>query len=484
MQRLIRLLTPHRHRTTIATLLVVSFSAIVIESAFALITGGTGNDPVRDPGWPAGAAVVFNQPTRVAHWVGPPFGGGQWHGDYRGTTQELNAVLENFAKIDAKSKRLNVHDGIGRSFWLNMNNEPAKAEAAKIDWTFVVWEPRSWEQLRGLDARFRPSDVSDENDGPPVQLDVYTGGGIRWEDVKVPPGIQLFDDRLEGHGFTRDDGTVLEGDITDLAKKPLPARVHLQLIETSPKGGYLYTVAKRAASNTNGHWLLTKVPAGWYRVVALADGYAPRVVGHAKFDGQPGWHSYDGELSPVATVSGRVADDAGKPLPEVDVRLDDVACNDKSYQAPDEYKTTTDAEGQFQFDLVPTGKARIWLRKAGYCRPGLGPTIETPAKDVALSMAPSAQIHIVVDFAEAARPKEYIVELTPEGGNVVGSWGGSSQINDKNEVSFKDVPPGRYELVGHPNPSSDKEHTKAIAIDLKGGATEEVKITAKKARRK
>ena len=122
MLRLTRLFTAHRHRTTLATLSAFSLFAIFVTPALALITGGTGNDPVRDPGWPAGAAAVFNQSTRVAHWEGPPFGGGQSHGEYRGTTQEFNVALENFAKIDAKSKRLKVHDGIGRSFWLNMNN--------------------------------------------------------------------------------------------------------------------------------------------------------------------------------------------------------------------------------------------------------------------------------------------------------------------------------------------------------------------------
>ena len=31
-------------------------------TANALITGGEGNSPVRDPGWPAGAAAIFNHP--------------------------------------------------------------------------------------------------------------------------------------------------------------------------------------------------------------------------------------------------------------------------------------------------------------------------------------------------------------------------------------------------------------------------------------
>jgi Carboxypeptidase regulatory-like domain len=463
---------------------VLAISGIPVQSAFALIEGGEGNEPVHDPGWPAGAAAVFNQPTRIAWWEGPPFGGGQWHGEFRGSAKELNAALEGFAKIGADTKRLTLHDGIGRSFWLNPNNEAAKADAAKIDWVFVVWQPDSWERLRKMPASLRPGDVNNDKTESPVEIEVYTGGGIRWADVKVPPGIEIFDDRMEAHGFTLNDGTVLEGNVTDLANKPLAARVELQLIEPQPKGGYRYTVAKHLTTDANGHWVLTKAPAGWYQVVALADGYVPRVIGYAKYDGQPGWHSYEGQLSPVAAVSGRVADEAGRPLSEVEVRLYDVACNDKEYKSSDDYKTTTDAGGRFQFDLVPTGKARVVVHKAGYCRPGLGEMIDTPAKDADVTMKQSGQIHVVVDFGEAKRPKEYIVELTPEGGNVVGSWGGSSQINEKNEVSFKDAPPGRYELVGHPNPTSEKEKTKAITVDLKGGATEDVTITANKSRAK
>jgi hypothetical protein len=70
------------------------------------------------------------------------------------------------------------------------------------------------------------------------------------------------------------------------------------------------------------------------------------------------------------------------------------------------------------------------------------------------------------------------VELEPEGGNVVGSWGGSGNIDKDNKISFNDAPPGRYYLKGRPNPGSEKETTTPIRIDLKSGATENVTIKA------
>src|SRR5439155_15259513 len=162
---------------------LVALSAVILglmaPEAWALITGGEGNQPIADPGWPTGAAAIFNVPSRIAWWEGPPFGGGQWHAECRGDAKALSAVLADFAKLDVKSKKVVLHDGVGHSFWLNANNEPTKRDAAKIDWTFMVWQPANWEHLRKLPADLNPTDAEDAADGPPSQIDVYTGGNIR-----------------------------------------------------------------------------------------------------------------------------------------------------------------------------------------------------------------------------------------------------------------------------------------------------------------
>src|SRR5262249_1254127 len=118
MSRRLRCL-PRRRSAVLALLVAAAIPAPV----FALIFAGEGDKPIDDPGWPAGAPIVFNQPGRIAYWEGPPFGGGQWHSECRGDANALNSVLAYFAKIDAKVKRLVIHDGVGRSFWLNPNNE-------------------------------------------------------------------------------------------------------------------------------------------------------------------------------------------------------------------------------------------------------------------------------------------------------------------------------------------------------------------------
>jgi hypothetical protein len=461
------------------------FVALVIlvtptSKALALITGGEGNEPISDPGWPAGAAAIFNNPTRIAWWEGPPFGGGQWHAEYRGDAAAFNEVLAAFNNLDVKTKRLVAHDGVGNSFWLNPNDEPEKRTNAQIDWMFVVWQPESFERLRKMPADLQPGDVAEADAGPPAELHVYVGDNIRWSDVKVPDGIEVVDNRMEAHGFSPEDGAVLEGVITDLStKQPIAGRMRLELIEPQEKGGYKYTATADVATDAAGRWLLKNVPAGWYRVVIDADGYVPRIVGHAKFDDQPRWHRYDGGLARPVSVSGRVTDDAGQPLADVDVRLGDVVAGDDGrYDSPNEFRSKTNADGRFEFTAVPIGEVRVWINKKGYCRPGLGPTITTPTKDLELTMLKAAQLRVTVDFTGTTRPADYMIDIEPEGGSKVGSWGGSGSINAENVMEFSNVPPGRYVIQGHSNPHRENEVTEPVTVELKGGETSEITLKA------
>jgi hypothetical protein len=469
-----------RGRATIVWLAIAALTA-PCPSVFGTIIGGEGNSPIADPGWPAGAAAIFNSSARIAYWVGPPFGGGQWHSECRGDAAAFNQVLAAFAKLDAKRKRVVVHDGIGRSFWLDPNREPAKGQAARLDWVFMVWQPESWERLRNLPADLIPADLGDAAQGPPSQIDVYVGGNIQWPGVVVPEGIEVIDERLEAHGFALTDGAVFEGRVIDLAtKEPIAAKTQLELVEPQPTGGYRYTVSTVTAADAKGRWVIKKAPVGWRRLVVTADGYVPRVISYVQIDDQPGWRLLDCGLSKRAAVTGRITDDAGKPLADVQVRLADVvAAPEGRYESPHDYIAKTDDDGQFQLNEVPVGKATVRLHKPGYCRPGLGQSIGTPAKDVALSMMKSAAVRVTVDFAGTTRPEGYLVQMEPEGGAAIGKWSGSGNIDAKNQIAFQEVPPGRYVLQGQPNPSSGDQKTKPLTLDLVGGETTEIKLPVK-----
>ncbi len=128
---------------------------------------------------------------------------------------------------------------------------------------FIVWQPASFDRLRNMSADLQPRDVAEADAGPPAELHVYIGDNIRWVDVKVPDGVEVVDNRMEAHGFTPADGTVLEGNIIDLAsKQPLAARMRLELIESQNEGGYRYTVAAEAVADAEGHWVLKKRARG------------------------------------------------------------------------------------------------------------------------------------------------------------------------------------------------------------------------------
>ena len=470
---------PRQALTTIV--LTLSFAVLPSQQAAALITGGEGNKPIADPGWPKGASVLFNHPGRIAWWEGPPFGGGQWHAECRGDAKAFNKVLADFSKLDLKSRRVVIHDGVGHSFWLNPNREQAKQDAARIDWVFIVWQPANWERLHKLPADLNPTEADDAGKGPPAQIDVYSGGNIRWSDVQVPQGLEIIDERLVAHGFAMSDGVVLEGKVVDLATgRPITARVSLQRVEPQAKGGYLYPEATRSLANEHGHWVLRNVPAGWHRVVIEAEGFAARVVGYGQFDNQPHWHAYDSGLSRAATISGVVTDDTGHPLADVQVRFADVAVDRGGrYESPVETATRTDAAGRFRAEHLPAGRATIWLNKFGYCRPGLGLPIQAPANDVVLKMQKAARARVTVTFSGAKRSGEYLVQIEPEGGATVGSWGGSGQIDEKNQILFTDIPPGRYRVSGQPNPSSAREKTKPLTVDLIGGRVAELTLEAR-----
>ena len=226
----------------IVVFLTAGMTSWVAPKAFAMIIGGEGNKPIADPGWPSGAAVIFNTKSRIAWWEGPPFGGGQWRSECRGDAKAFNEILLGFAKLDAKRKRVIVHDGVGGSFWLNPNGEPSKQESARIDWVLMVWQADRWDRFRSLPADLKPGDMADAKNGPPAQIDVFAGGNIRWVDVSVPKGLEVVDQRLEAHGFTIADGNVLEGKLSDLStNRSLSGRVSLELIEPQPKGGYRFT---------------------------------------------------------------------------------------------------------------------------------------------------------------------------------------------------------------------------------------------------
>ena len=94
-------------------------------------------------------------------------------------------------------------------------------------------------------------------------------------------------------------------------------------------------------------------------------------------------------------------------------------------------------------------------------------------------MKKAANVRVTIDFTGKNRPEGYMVHIAPEGGEGIGKWSGSGNIDAKNQISFKDVPPGQYVLHGRPNPSSKNQETAPITVELKGGESIELALSAR-----
>ena len=94
-------------------------------------------------------------------------------------------------------------------------------------------------------------------------------------------------------------------------------------------------------------------------------------------------------------------------------------------------------------------------------------------------MRRAGSVRVTVNFAGRKRAGDYLVRLAPEGGEVVGSYGGAGDIDTKDRMDFEIVPPGRYILTGRPNPGSSGEETEPVTIDVKGGQAAEVTLKAR-----
>ena len=344
-----------------AAMFLVGVTVAIPGSAFAFIMSGEDNDDRSNPAWPSGAAEIFNHPGRVRWLEGPPFGGGLSMAECCGDTEAFQAVLATFAKMDRATKRLVVRDGVGLSSVSRPEQDPPRRQ---IDWVFTVWDPTWWARLKGDIDPHWPADAP-----PPAQLEVYTAN-IRWSEIDIPEGIEVLDQRLEAHGFSPSDGVVIEGRIIDLrTRQPIAAEVQVQRGEqvgTETR----YSVVGDARADAEGKWVIKHVPAGHFRVVAMADGYAPRIIGTAWFDELPQWKSFDGELAMelagVGAILGQVTDESGTPVPRAEVKLHNVQPTAHGrYESPLDHTFYTDAEGRFRADFVPAGKIVVRFRRSG-----------------------------------------------------------------------------------------------------------------------
>jgi hypothetical protein len=472
---------------------VLTIITLLAPRASALIEVSEGNAPVENHyGWPAGTLEVVNLDNRLGYWVGPPFGGGEYHFEFRGDTDALQRTLELAAKIESPREPVSVivHEGPAASMFLSEGKQP-DAKKARYDWTFTVWDPKSYERLYNDPKQFISADDPAGNfrrPMPPPRIDVYVGGapagqGVDWSRVKVPDGLKVRDERASTNGYPPSAGSVVRGRVTDLAGgKPIAgARVTVEKSggsEDKPRD------VPTAVSGADGRFELKNVPAGTFRITASADGYAARILAYEKFGGDTLKEYADATLARAETLAGAVLGPSDKPLPGVRViAADIVAADGAGYALAGKPELTTDPQGRFTLAGLPAGSCRMITFDKTHHRVDPLKRENVPATDVVIRMADTGNVRGKLS-RDGGAPTDgpYMASITPEGGNKIGSWGGSTTVEADGTFKFENVPPGKYTVTARPNPGPVLKGKDPNARDVvvKAGETLDVEIKLKR----
>jgi hypothetical protein len=447
-----------------------------VRESQGIIEISMGNDPVRDSNWPAGAVEVANLKTRIA--ATNHSGLDQFL--YRGDAAAFQEALDLLAKVKAPEVRLVIHPGTHEP-WFLKNKEDPKADKY-VDWTFSVWDAEYYHRV--FNGPHPRGGVDHANRGAPLappQLDVYVGrpGGVDWSRVKVPQRITATDERASAAGIDAGGGGVVLGELYDMTtSKPL-ADARVTVDKRKGQGDEWEQVAS-AQADADGKFKLTAIPPGSYRVIASAEGYAPRYLASVDLQ-KDTLERCVAYLCAPAGVTGTVKDHEGRPLAGVKVSATSVLGLDgQGYSPAGKTEATTDAKGQFTLGGLPRGQAEFRVYGTSFYQ--LAPRgLQPVPSEVALRMTPTGAVRGKVVTAEgnpfdARRLSPHgnlTVTIEPTGFAGVGSWGGAMNVKPDGTFVFETVPPGKYVvgLILHDvNPN-------AKFIEVKAGDTVQVELT-------
>ncbi|HWB14276.1 MAG TPA: carboxypeptidase-like regulatory domain-containing protein [Pirellulales bacterium] len=452
----------------------------------ALITGGFGNDPVHDAGWPNGSLEVANLQSRVGWWEGPPFGGGRYVYLYREKdTAAFNKALAKFAQIKSRKLELVVHDGPHESFWLQDHQKPpGEAQPqARVDWTFTVWRPESWHRLYNDPRTTFASDQREfRRPVDPPRVDLYVGlGNIDFAQVELPDSVTVRDERRSAAADQADAASAFAGRVTDIRTgKPIAgAAVEAVRSVARPQGGYEVEKVASAVTDGDGNYRLDNLDAGVLALNIRADGFASRAVslGH---DEQPAYRPIDVELSPQAAILGRVLDDQGEPLAGVIVSTTTaLAIDGRGYAGAAYRKAETDREGRFELRDLPMGFAQLSYRKERYYHTPLGELLAVPGEPIEIRMVRTGTIR--GRLTEGGKPLAgSAVSLnqegkTPDTWGGIGTWGGGMNTDAEGRFEFAGAPPGRYRIEAGGQTKIVTLRGGSVEVEIEKTETEEEK---------
>jgi len=494
----------------VVRLLLASSLCVRPATSLALISIAKGNQPVKNLGWPTGTEAVANLPSRLGFMAGPP--GGEYHFQYHcQSTDQFNRALEKFGCIrvprpirtsiasiegrrtrimDQKPLLLVVHDGPKKG-----SGRYATDFGKRVDWTFTIWSPenfhRSFSRLRG---RYGWGHPNYRQPVPPPRIDVYVGGGgpIEWDEVRVPEKVRVMDQRRAAANAAHDRG-VIRGGVYDMATHRIIPGAEV-ILRKRAEDRRMEDVRQMVTDDT-GSFEMPAIAEGYYSVCVRKEGYAGRLAAVFNNDTGHACLELDVLLSRAVSLKGAVTDEEGHPFNGVEVQTTGtLGIDGLGYQCADRPSAVSDEQGRFELGPLPEGFVTVRGRSSGMHQIRIEPD-EAPfelmtkpwtrrkIEEIRIIMGGSGGIYGRVMGTDGLPPtRNFMVELTPEGGHKVGSWGGTVRCREGGKFEFKGVPPGKYELVARPNPGSRREATTPQEITVQPGKACEIEIRSAHAR--
>ena len=437
----------HYRRRAILGLFLVGVFLINIGEVNALITGGFGNDPVRDHDWPAGALELANLKTRVGWWEGPPFGGGQFAFLYRGDAKAFNEALEKLAAIKAPAVELEIHRGPHESFWLQdrEGDKGKNKRDARVDWTFTVWTPRNFHHLYNNPRSLFSSGQHDFRRGVPApRIDIYVGDGeIDWNAVKVPKNVRVTDRR----GGGKDEKTVVHGRVYHMLTSKPVAGAEVAVIGYNEKREV--ATLGTATTNADGEFRIEGLDGVGMNIHVKAAGFAPCALGWQEL-GKGEEREFHAELSPAQKISGRVIDSSNQPVAKAKLRTFTLLGIDgRGYEMPEQPTTNTDEQGNFSLEL-PQGFVQLSVYADElYQRPPFSEIFDVPRENIVLNMVRTSTVSVEVRDAGGKPVAGASVRLNQLPGGV-GSYGASGTSDANGKATVAGIPPGEYRVTTDP----------------------------------
>lgn len=210
----------------------------------------------------------------------------------------------------------------------------------------------------------------------PGTLTATSDGQGRYVIENVPVGNRTLAIEADGYGnksfggITFRNSDPVERDVVLEIAEMISGRVvgkTGEMIEGAEVMAMSYTNSSRscrdvAFTNADGEFVLDALSPGQYTLAVRAVGYRPGHESRVK-SGASGLLI---QLPPQATITGRVLDPSGKPVPEYKVRLRQTYENNSATSAVGQELAFTNEDGSFLIDSVQPNTYRVQATAPGY----------------------------------------------------------------------------------------------------------------------